>query len=67
MLGIFWVYLEYIWATVGAYLGYIQREGDPERINRNSLGVMVGPGPLGDAIVLLFPRRPLPSSSGGIG
>ena len=31
-----------------------QREGDPERINRNSLGVMVGPGPLGDAIVLLL-------------
>ena len=29
-----------------------QREGIPERINRNSLGAMVGPGPLGDAIVL---------------
>ena len=29
-----------------------QREGVPERINRNSLGVMVGPGPLGNAIVL---------------
>ena len=66
----------------GIYQGYIplsliplgapmvRERGIPERINGNSLGVMVGPGPLGDAIVLLlllFPRRPLLSSSGGIG
>ena len=31
----------------------VRERGIPERINRNSLGVMVGPGPLGNAIVLL--------------
>ena len=31
----------------------VRERGKPERINRNSLGAMVGPGPLGDAIVLL--------------
>ena len=31
-----------------------QREGDPERINRNSLGAMMGAAPLGNAIVLLL-------------
>ena len=31
----------------------VRERGIPERINRNSLGAMVGPGPLGDAIVLL--------------
>ena len=47
----------------------VRERGIPERINRNSLGAMVGPGPLGDAIVLLllFPRRPAPASPGGIG
>ena len=32
----------------------VRERGIPERINRNSLGAMVGPGPLGDAIVLLL-------------
>ena len=38
------------------YQGYIrgQREGDPERINRNSLAAMMGQGPLGNGIVLLL-------------
>ena len=31
-----------------------ERRGIPERINGNSLGAMVGPGPLGNAIVLLL-------------
>ena len=31
----------------------VRERGIPERINGNSLGAMVGPGPLGDAIVLL--------------
>ena len=35
-------------------LVYIRERGIPERINRNSLGAMVGPGPLGNAIVLLL-------------
>ena len=48
----------------------VRERGIPERINGNSLGAMVGPGPLGNAIVLLccvvFPRTVVPSSSGGI-
>ena len=31
----------------------VRERGIPERINGNSLGVMVGPGPLGNGIVLL--------------
>ena len=31
----------------------VRERGIPERINGNSLGTMVGPGPLGNAIVLL--------------
>ncbi len=45
-----------------------QREGgDPERFNGNSLAAMDGTGPMGNAIVLSFPRRGLPASPGGIG
>ena len=53
-------------ATMKLQKQTIRESGIPERINRNSLDAMVGPGPLGDAIVL-FPRRPLPPSPGGIG
>ncbi len=51
----------------GVYRGYntVRERRIPERINRNSLGTMVGQGPLGNAIVLLFPRRPAPTSPGG--
>ena len=47
----------------------VRERGIPERINRTALDAMMAPGPLGDAIVslLLFPRRPAPPSSGGIG
>ena len=46
----------------------VRERGIPERMSRTSLGAMVGPGPLADAIVvLLFPRRPALPSSGGIG
>ncbi len=45
----------------------IREWGLPERINRNSLGAMVGPGPLGDAIVLCcfrgIPCHPRPVGS----
>ena len=48
----------------------IRERGIPERINRTALGAMMARDPLHDAIVslmLLFPRRPAPLSSGGIG
>ena len=51
-------------------LPYIREMGIPERINRTALGAMMARDPLHDAIVLLmmlFPRRPAPHSSGGIG
>ena len=32
----------------------VRERGIPERINRNSLAAMMGPGPLGNAIVLLL-------------
>ena len=45
----------------------VRERGIPERINRTALDAMVAPGPLGDAIVSLFPRRGPSPSSGGIG
>ena len=48
----------------------VRERGIPERINQTALDAMMAPGPLGDAIVLMllmFPRRPAPPSSGGIG
>ena len=66
---IFWYFWGYIGGISGTYQGYIRgispsllspkggfmvrERGIPERINWNSLGAMVGPGPLGDVIVLL--------------
>ena len=44
----------------------IRERGIPERINRTALDAMMAPGPLGNAI-MLFPRRPAPPSSSGIG
>ena len=45
----------------------VRERGIPERINRTALGAMMARGPLGDAIMSLFPRRPAPPSSSGIG
>ncbi len=44
-----------------------QREGGyPERFNGTPLAAMDGTGPMGNAIVLLFPCAPAPPSPGGI-
>ena len=37
----------------------VRERGIPERINRTALDAMMAPGPLGNAIVLMFPGVPL--------